>query len=85
MNIPNYINYGFVVYNQSTNGKHLFELGDVVINSENEIGVIIQLHDDGDYRTDMFGNCCDDEIRLATDKEISIFRQNILSEGTFNH
>lgn len=57
-----------------------FKVGDVVINKDNEIGVIIQIHGIGEYRTDMFGNCCDDEIKLATDEEIVKFRPNIRTE-----
>jgi len=53
-------------------------LGDVVINEHNEIGVIIQAHDDGDVRTDMFGNCCMSEIRFATLEEIEKFQADII-------
>jgi len=54
-----------------------FVIGDVVINPENEVGVIIQIHEENEFRTDMFGNCCSSEIRLATDSEIKEFRPNI--------
>ncbi len=78
MNITNYENYGMVIY-------HTFKLGDVVINNENEIGVVIQIHDQFEFRTDMFGNTSNDEVRMATDKEIKKYRPNILNEGSFKH
>lgn len=57
-----------------------YQLGDIVINKENEIGVIIQIHDVNgfEYRTDMFGNCCDSEIRMAMYKEIRELRDELL-------
>ena len=85
MKISNYQNYGMVIYENTVEPDDLFELGDVVINDENEIGVIIQVHDRGDYRTDMFGNCHESEIRTATQKEIDKYRPNLLNEGKFKH
>jgi len=57
-----------------------FQLGHVVINDNNEIGVIIQKHGGNEYRTDMFGNCHISEIKHATDKQIENFRPNILTD-----
>lgn len=81
MRLHNYKEYACMDYNNST--STLFELGDVVINKENQIGIIIQVHDEFEFRTDMFGNCCDDEIRLATDEEINEFRPKMLSQNHF--
>ena len=60
-----------------------YQLGDIVINEENQIGVIIQIHDANgfEYRTDMFGNCCDDQIRYAESKEIREFRPELLTNN----
>ena len=58
-----------------------FQLGDIVTKvSEDgtEIGVVIQLHDDGDFRTDMFGNASPSEATLSTIEEIDIFRNELL-------
>jgi hypothetical protein len=55
-----------------------FRLGQVVINQENEIGVVIQLHEDGDCRTDMFGNCSSSEVTTATIEQIKKFRPELL-------
>jgi hypothetical protein len=83
--------YFFGVYffkNLNTNKN--FQLGEVVItvidadNSfvdiGNPIGVVIQLHDDGDCRTDMFGNCSSSEVRLATLDEIKEYRENLIND-----
>ena len=41
---------------------------------------VIQLHDDGDCSTDMFGNTSTSEAHLATLSEIIEFRPNIVSD-----
>jgi hypothetical protein len=78
MKVQNYKEFACFDYNQYPQKEHIFELGEVVINEENEVGVIIQLHEDLDYRTDMFGNCSESEIRLATLDEIKNYRFDIL-------
>ena len=85
MNIKNYINYGMCIYENNISAKDDYKLGDVVINKENEIGVIIQMHSTGDFRTDMFGNASSSEVRLSTEDEIKLYRPKIWDEGTFNH
>ena len=67
----------FATFDYEQNGN-ISQLGDVVINKENEIGVIIQVHQDSDVRTDMFGNCSQSEIRLATIEEIKEFQPDII-------
>ncbi len=54
------------------------QLGDVVINHNNEIGVIIQIHCRGEYRTDMFGNVSKNEISMANQQQIATFRADIM-------
>ena len=49
--------YAMFNYEQNPVFDDEFVLGEVVINDENEIGVIIQCHGNNEYRTDMFGNC----------------------------
>jgi hypothetical protein len=78
MKVKNHKEFAFTDYNQYPQKEHIFELGEVVINKYNEVGVIIQLHEDLDYRTDMFGNCSESEIRLATLDEIKNYRFDIL-------
>ena len=73
----------FALFNYKSNNdtsKNKFILGEVVINDENEIGVIIQLHGKDEYRSDMFGNCNGDHLRKATKKEISQHRKVLLNE-----
>ena len=66
-----------------------FELGQVLIKINNNgidvengnpIGVVIQLHDDGDCRTDMFGNCGTYDTRLATYNEILEYRKELIND-----
>lgn len=65
-----------------------YQLGDVVIkpipayDSYNmpEIGVIIQTHEDGDFRTDKFGNGSNSEVRPATLAEITQWRKDLLPD-----
>ena len=77
MNIKNYKDYAAFDYEQSECPN--YNLGDVVINDSNEIGIIIQIHDEDEYRTDEFGNVSSSEIRMATDEEIKKYRPNILT------
>ena len=62
-----------------------FKRGDVVIKPKyfdgsecNEIGVVLQVHDQSEVRTDMFGNECTDNLRMATLGEITLYRQDVL-------
>ena len=60
-----------------------FQLGDVVTKESEdgtEIGVVIQLHEDGDFRTDMFGNASPSEVTLSTFSEIKNYRNNLLKD-----
>lgn len=60
-----------------------FQLGDIVTKvSEDgtEIGVVIQLHDDGDFRTDMFGNASPSEVTLSNVIEIGVYRKELLED-----
>lgn len=62
-----------------------FQRGDVVIkpigtdeNLTPEIGVVLQVHDSSELRTDMFGNECVTRLRLATEEEIRKYRPRLL-------
>ena len=74
MKVKDHNKFRFFDYEQYWNGKtkltDRFKLGDVVKNKDGEIGVIIQCHGQNEYRTDMFGNCDETEIRLAVLNEI---------------
>lgn len=85
MNIPKYENYGFTIYESSVRATDKYKLGDIVINKENQIGVIIQVHSADEFRVDMFGNTSVDEVRLATQDEVLILRPHIFTEGRFKH
>jgi len=70
----------FACFNYESQTSKRFKLGDIVINEENEIGVILQIHNNDEFRTDMFGNCHYLEIRKATKKEISTYRRELLDD-----
>ena len=76
MKVLDHTNFACFNYESKTSKK--FQLGDIVINKENEIGVIIQIHNNYVFRTDMFGNCEFLEIKKATKKEISTHRSELL-------
>lgn len=68
----------FDYWNDLSNSN--FELGQIVINNEDEVGVVIQLHQDGDCRTDMFGNTSIDEVRNATLEDIVLYRNELFND-----
>ena len=70
MKVLDYKDFAAFDYNQTGN---IGLLGDIVTNEHKEIGVIIQVYDNEDVRTDMFGNCYMSEIRLATMKKYKSF------------
>jgi hypothetical protein len=85
MKVKNYLAFAMHEYNNSTSTQ--YELGDIVIrdadpiyNEDAEIGVIIQVHDEWEYRTDMFGNCHHSELRIATLAEVTELRPKLLTE-----
>lgn len=63
-----------------------FQLGDVVfkeselLDEGNPIGVVIQIHPDGDCRTDMYGNIKHTEVRKATKEDVQEHRPEILDQ-----
>ena len=70
MNVD-YRNYALFDYNSTTTPKDKFKLGDVVKNEDGEIGVIIQVHNPDEFRTDQWGNCSSSEIVLAEQKDLN--------------
>ena len=88
MNVD-YRKYAKFDYNSVTSPKDNFRLGDVVYkqyeDGTEDIGVIIQVHGNDEYRTDMFGNCCYDktgkygDIELATEDQIRKLRYELLA------
>jgi|GEM_PF-3548667 len=75
----------FAYFNYESVHSTKFRLGDIVIKESHneepdEIGVILQIHSEDEYRTDMFGNCSVNEIRLANIDEIKQQRPELLPE-----
>ncbi len=66
----------------STTSKH-YKLGDVVFKVEdNEVGVIIQIHDEREFRSDMFGNFCVSEVKPAKLSDVKKYRNDLLNDLT---
>lgn len=78
MKVKDYRDYALFDYNSIVGKQDDFQLGDIVINDENKIGVIIQVHEPSEFRVDMFGNCGSDEIRLASEEEVKEYRLELL-------
>jgi hypothetical protein len=83
MKVKDYLKFAMCEYNNGTS-QH-YELGDIVFKKadplyedEDEVGIIIQVHDEFEYRTDMFGNCHHSELSLATYEEIHKHRPYLL-------
>jgi hypothetical protein len=85
MKVKDYLKFSRFDY-KSDMSNTSFQLGDVVTKvSEDgtEIGVVIQLHEDGDFRTDMFGNASPSEVTLSTVTEVTLFRKELLEDIVF--
>lgn len=88
MNVD-YRNYAKFDYKSNISPNDNFRLGDVVYkqyeDGTEEIGVIIQVYGNDEYRTDMFGNCSYDktgkygDIELATKDQIRKLRYELLA------
>jgi hypothetical protein len=82
--------YAKFEYNDGYSGDHTknpFQRGDVVFRATDEsgddcpeIGVVLQVHDEYELRTDMFGNESIDYVRLATADEVLIYRTELALE-----
>lgn len=83
--VRDHTKYACFDYVSSTNNND-FRLGDVLfkeaelVDGSNPIGVVLQLHDDGDCRTDQYGNTNNLESRYATLEEIKKYRRELLGD-----
>lgn len=90
MKVENEKKYACFEYTDGHSGDHTknpFQRGDVVIkptgtdeNQTPEIGVVLQVHDEYELRTDCFGNESIDYVRLATADEILTYRMELALE-----
>jgi hypothetical protein len=85
MKVKNHLDFRLFDYASGTSsqfetGDVVYKMADPVYDSEEELGVIIQVHGEHEFRTEMFGNCCSSEIRLATREEIARLRPHLLDE-----
>jgi hypothetical protein len=85
MNIVNYKK--FACFDYESVESSLIKLGDVVFKQEmykgkdlSEIGVVIQIHNEHEFKTDMFGNCCMSEITLATREQVLLYRPDLIKD-----
>ena len=86
MNLPNFMAYCPTFYQSTGTGisKNGIALGDVVIDKDNNVGIVIQIKAWEDkVRLDLGENHIvgDNTVRLATDEEIAKYRPNILKEN----
>jgi hypothetical protein len=90
MKVLDYKKYAKFDYT-SNECDNIFQLGEIVTLLDNvtkepctndkgviEIGVILQIHDENELRTDMFGNADVDNLRLSTLREITRNRVGLL-------
>ncbi len=91
LQVYNWRQFALFAYTQHYSHKFTYKLGDVVLKTgdrektpENplgcSIGVVIQTHEDGDFRTDMFGNTSDVEVHPATREDVALYRPDLLIE-----
>lgn len=67
----------FTTWEYPTNEVGKFRQGDVIIDEQGEVSVVLQIHSDGEFRGDANGNGC--EGRYATLEEITSQRPEILT------
>lgn len=86
MKVKNHNEYRLFEYENIFSDKDEYQLGDIVCKKpsmyngfEAEVGVIIQVYNE-EFRTDMFGNCSTNEIRLATIEEIEQLYPKLLND-----
>ncbi len=84
----------FALFNYTQYTRPGYQLGEVVlifppspsesddysVEEDPKIGVIIQTHEYGDFRTDMNGNGCNDEVRYADVSDIEKYRPELLED-----
>lgn len=85
MQVLNHKDFCHFKYEGLESNEH-FQLGDVVFreleltDDGNPIGVVIQIHPDGDCRTDMYGNVSRIEVRKATKEDVQEHRPEMLTQ-----
>lgn len=87
MKVSNYNNYRVFDYHQNVTNDDDFQLGDIVFKKGkfegkdcSEVGIIIQIHEPCEFRTEMFGNCSTSELKLATRKQVKKYRPDLLKD-----
>lgn len=78
LQVTNWEEFALFNYEQHESNT-LAQLGQV-LHKNNEIGVIIQKHEDGDIRTDMWGNCSPSECDIASIEQIREYRPDLLDK-----
>lgn len=85
MNILNYKQ--FACFDYESKESSLIKLGDIVFKKDtyqgkdiSEIGVVIQVHEEREFRADMFGNACISEVTIATREQVQKYRPELIKE-----
>lgn len=67
MIIENYLEYGCFDYESELSEVNGFKLGEVVIDQELHVGIILQIFSDGDVRCNSNGVCSSDHLKKCSD------------------
>lgn len=82
MKVINYKKFQSFPYESVEGPFTEFELGDVVIDPQGDVAVVIQNYNDdwGEVRTDVNGNVYEEDCRLATLEEVKNIRPELLNQ-----
>ena len=80
----------FCFFEYESETSPTYQLGDVLLKSyrdlyenseqDDEVGVVIQTFEDGDFRTDMWGMGSESEVRPATFKDVEVLRPFLIKD-----
>ena len=80
----------FCFFEYESETSPTYQLGDVLLKcnrdlyedseQDDEVGVVIQTFEDGDFRTDMWGMGSESEVRLATFKDVEVLRPFLIKD-----
>ncbi len=76
MKVKNHKDFAMCEYEQTV-CDNPFKLGDVVYNHLFQIGVVIQIHNENELRTDMFGNACVTGLNYPSEAEVKELRPTL--------
>lgn len=75
MKVSNYKDFQKLDYKDLGSNNEV-KNGDILI-KDNEIGVVIQEYGNEEFRVDMWGNSCIEEVDFATEEQIKKYRPEL--------